>query len=155
MALSKHQKRKLLSVNSFVLQELYTSASTFLTGPVQFAHQYIDMTNQTVVFNATHTGRTCKPAMGFSFAAGTTDGPGAFDFKQGARIFSSSSFFVGLFQIVLIFAIPCLRFLYYVLFFTSKKQVTLCEVLKCSVSYFSHLYKYECAFLIFRNCVNR
>jgi neutral ceramidase len=27
--------------------------------------------------------KTCPAAMGFSFAAGTTDGPGAFDFKQG------------------------------------------------------------------------
>ena len=27
--------------------------------------------------------RTCKPAMGYSFAAGTTDGAGAFDFTQG------------------------------------------------------------------------
>ena len=25
---------------------------------------------------------TCPPAMGYSFAAGTTDGPGAFDFIQ-------------------------------------------------------------------------
>lgn len=25
----------------------------------------------------------CLPAMGYSFAAGTTDGPGAFDFTQG------------------------------------------------------------------------
>ncbi|XP_041379681.1 neutral ceramidase-like isoform X2 [Gigantopelta aegis] len=25
----------------------------------------------------------CKPTMGYSFAAGTTDGPGMFDFKQG------------------------------------------------------------------------
>jgi len=30
-------------------------------------------------------GRTCKGAMGFSFAAGTTDGPGAFFFMQGDR----------------------------------------------------------------------
>lgn len=30
----------------------------------------------------TREGKTCKPAMGFSFAAGTTDGPGAFDFTQ-------------------------------------------------------------------------
>lgn len=27
--------------------------------------------------------KTCPAAMGFAFAAGTTDGPGAFDFKQG------------------------------------------------------------------------
>jgi len=29
------------------------------------------------------TVKTCPAAMGFAFAAGTTDGPGAFDFKQG------------------------------------------------------------------------
>lgn len=27
--------------------------------------------------------KTCPAAMGFAFAAGTTDGPGAFDFQQG------------------------------------------------------------------------
>lgn len=27
--------------------------------------------------------KTCPAVMGFAFAAGTTDGPGAFDFKQG------------------------------------------------------------------------
>lgn len=27
--------------------------------------------------------RGCEPAMGYSFAAGTTDGPGAFNFEQG------------------------------------------------------------------------
>ena len=27
--------------------------------------------------------KTCPAAMGFSFATGTTDGPGAFDFNQG------------------------------------------------------------------------
>jgi len=27
--------------------------------------------------------KTCPAAMGFAFAAGTTDGPGAFDFEQG------------------------------------------------------------------------
>ena len=67
----------------YVLQELYKSASIFLTGPVQAVHQYIDMSNQNVVLNSTHNVTTCKPAMGFSFAAGTTDGPGAFNFKQG------------------------------------------------------------------------
>lgn len=29
--------------------------------------------------------RGCLPAMGYSFAAGTTDGPGAFDFRQGTK----------------------------------------------------------------------
>lgn len=27
----------------------------------------------------------CLPAMGYSFAAGTTDGPGEFDFRQGTQ----------------------------------------------------------------------
>ncbi|KAK4412383.1 Neutral ceramidase 1 [Sesamum alatum] len=31
----------------------------------------------------TNVVKTCPAAMGFAFAAGTTDGPGAFDFKQG------------------------------------------------------------------------
>ena len=30
------------------------------------------------------TKKTCPAALGYSFAAGTTDGPGAFDFTQGA-----------------------------------------------------------------------
>lgn len=30
--------------------------------------------------------KTCKPAMGYSFAAGTTDGPGAFNFEQGKNM---------------------------------------------------------------------
>jgi len=29
------------------------------------------------------TKKTCKAALGYSFAGGTTDGPGAFDFTQG------------------------------------------------------------------------
>lgn len=33
-------------------------------------------------FTGNRSGSTCKPAMGFAFAAGTTDGPGAFDFTQ-------------------------------------------------------------------------
>ena len=29
---------------------------------------------------------TCPPALGFSFAAGTTDGPGEFNFVQGQSL---------------------------------------------------------------------
>jgi len=56
-------------------------------GPVQFVHQYVDMPNYSVAFDDPVDGpkmvKLCKPAMGYSFAAGTTDGPGAFDFTQG------------------------------------------------------------------------
>ncbi|ETN60612.1 ceramidase [Anopheles darlingi] len=74
---------------------LYDAASTLLatdegrevTGPIRFAHQFIDMTKTNVTFVDQQTGEVktaqgCYPAMGYSFGAGTTDGPGAFDFRQ-------------------------------------------------------------------------
>lgn len=63
--------------------ELYSVASRMLTGPIGFVHQYVNMTDVTVHYNSSFKGKTCKPSMGYSFAAGTTDGPGAFDFTQG------------------------------------------------------------------------
>lgn len=63
--------------------QLFTEATEELTGPIGFIHQFVDMTNITVTYNAT-TKRTCKPAMGYSFAAGTIDGPGDFNFIQGS-----------------------------------------------------------------------
>ncbi|XP_056627837.1 neutral ceramidase [Triplophysa dalaica] len=64
-------------------KELYSSASQELHWSVHAAHQWVNMTDETVPFNSTHTGRTCKPALGHSFAAGTTDGGGEFNFVQG------------------------------------------------------------------------
>ena len=56
-----------------------------LGGPVDMRHTWVDMTKLT--FNSTggETLHTCEPAMGYAFAAGTTDGPGAFDFTQGTN----------------------------------------------------------------------
>ena len=65
--------------------DLYRTASTKLSGPVDFRHTYVDMSKVVVQVNATTKAMTCKPAMGYSFAAGTTDGPGAFNFKQGTN----------------------------------------------------------------------
>jgi neutral ceramidase len=67
-------------------QKLYEEAKTEgrrVKGPVDSRHAFIDMTNVSVALENGASVRTCKPAMGFSFAAGTTDGPGAFDFRQG------------------------------------------------------------------------
>ncbi|XP_051522645.1 neutral ceramidase-like [Myxocyprinus asiaticus] len=64
-------------------KELYSGAKQELHGPIHGAHQWVNMTDETVQFNSTHTGRTCKPALGHSFAAGTTDGGGEFNFVQG------------------------------------------------------------------------
>ncbi|XP_078422053.1 neutral ceramidase isoform X2 [Cetorhinus maximus] len=65
-------------------KELSRTATREIKGPINFAHQWVNMTDVTVQFNSTHNrGHTCKPALGYSFAAGTTDGVGAFNFTQG------------------------------------------------------------------------
>ncbi|KAK8965664.1 Neutral ceramidase [Platanthera guangdongensis] len=67
--------------------ELFNTAAEQVNGKVEFHHAYIDFSH--IVVNASSRGggqpilHTCPAAMGFAFAAGTTDGPGAFDFKQG------------------------------------------------------------------------
>lgn len=74
IAKNQYQKAKIL----------YNDPSNMkLEGPVDFRHTYVDMSNVMVQINQTTKVKTCKPAMGFSFAAGTTDGPGAFNFTQG------------------------------------------------------------------------
>ncbi|XP_073345847.1 neutral ceramidase [Pagrus major] len=65
-------------------KELYGSAAEEVTGFLHFAHQWVNMTDVTVQINSTHTASTCKPALGHSFAAGTTDGGGDLNFTQGA-----------------------------------------------------------------------
>ncbi|EFJ45823.1 hypothetical protein VOLCADRAFT_63318, partial [Volvox carteri f. nagariensis] len=63
------------------------TGAQLLQGPLDFRSTFLDMANITVAASpwSTRPGRTCPPAMGMSFAAGTTDGecPGAFDFTQG------------------------------------------------------------------------
>eukprot|EP00940_MAST-03C_sp_MAST-3C-sp2_P000466 g466.t1 len=63
-------------------EELWNSEGEELTGPVDVRHTWIRMTNLT--FNSTKgkTLTTCGSAFGYAFAAGTTDGPGAFNFVQ-------------------------------------------------------------------------
>lgn len=67
-------------------KELYASASQEVTGPLASAHQWVNMTDVTVWLNSTHTGKTCKPALGYSFAAGTIDGFGSLNFTQGTTV---------------------------------------------------------------------
>nr|XP_020012302.1 neutral ceramidase isoform X1 [Castor canadensis] len=64
-------------------KELYTSASQEVTGPVTAAHQWVNMTDVTIQLNSTHTVKTCKPALGYSFAAGTIDGASGLNITQG------------------------------------------------------------------------
>ena len=53
-------------------------------GPVHSLHTFANLANYTFTLpNGTHA-RTCPAALGYGFAAGTSDGPGAFDFKQNS-----------------------------------------------------------------------
>lgn len=67
--------------------ELFDKATEKLKGKVSSQHAYIDFSKLEVslpkVGGGSEVVKTCPAAMGFGFAAGTTDGPGAFDFKQG------------------------------------------------------------------------
>ncbi|XP_051002296.1 neutral ceramidase [Acomys russatus] len=64
-------------------KELYASASQEVTGPVFSAHQWVNITDVSVQLNATHTVKMCKPALGYSFAAGTIDGVSGLSITQG------------------------------------------------------------------------
>ncbi|XP_066591652.1 neutral ceramidase [Prorops nasuta] len=64
------------------------NSSREVVGPLRVVHRFVNMVNQTAEFFNESTGRVeevhgCQPAMGYSFAAGTTDGPGSFAFQQG------------------------------------------------------------------------
>lgn len=83
-------------------KDLYNKAGTKLDSEgsmVDYVHSYIKMPflNVSDPVTGEHLGRLCKAAMGDSFAAGTTDGPGMFDFTQGAN--SSNPFGIGLFTL--------------------------------------------------------
>nr|XP_048294788.1 neutral ceramidase [Myodes glareolus]XP_048294789.1 neutral ceramidase [Myodes glareolus] len=64
-------------------KELHDSASEEVTGPVFAAHQWVNMTDVSVQINDTHVAKTCKPALGYSFAAGTIDGVSGLNITQG------------------------------------------------------------------------
>lgn len=67
--------------------DLFSSASEEIQGKIDYRHTYLDFSKLEVNVRTSTGGqqvvKTCPAAMGFAFAAGTTDGPGAFDFKQG------------------------------------------------------------------------
>jgi neutral ceramidase len=58
------------------------NAFTPISGKVRSFHTYVDFSNFTFTLNNGSVVHTCPAAMGNSFAAGTSDGPGAFDFVQ-------------------------------------------------------------------------
>jgi Neutral/alkaline non-lysosomal ceramidase, N-terminal len=66
--------------------ELFNSASEEINGKIDSRHIYVNFSQLEVAIISNgkqEMVKTCPAAMGFAFAAGTTDGPGAFDFTQG------------------------------------------------------------------------
>ncbi|KAL8695203.1 MAG: hypothetical protein Q9218_000241 [Villophora microphyllina] len=64
------------------LYDSMATKDTALIGPVRSLHTYRDLSSFTLQHPNGSLVNTCPAALGYSFAAGTTDGPGAFDFKQ-------------------------------------------------------------------------
>ncbi|KAL6705031.1 hypothetical protein ACN47E_007434 [Coniothyrium glycines] len=64
-------------------KSIYDSATWIpVSGKIRSFHTFVDFSNLTLTLpNGSHV-HTCPAAMGNSFAAGTSDGPGAFDFVQ-------------------------------------------------------------------------
>jgi len=54
---------------------------------ISYFHTYTNFSsfNFTSPFNQSRQLKTCSAALGYGFAGGTTDGPGAFDFSQGTN----------------------------------------------------------------------
>jgi len=71
--------------------ELFESASEELTGKIEYVQVYLNFTDIEVELE-NKVVKTCPAALGPGFAAGTTDGPGAFGFQQGDLRVSLSFF---------------------------------------------------------------
>lgn len=63
--------------------KLFASAKEKLTGKIDYRFVYLNFTNIEVKVDGNQSVKTCPAALGPGFAAGTTDGPGAFGFQQG------------------------------------------------------------------------
>lgn len=76
--------------NTPTQQELWSAPGHPITAPLEYRHMYVDMTDiQVEATEFTHAGRTCPGAMGYSFAAGTTDGERQRSIQRQPSIHSS------------------------------------------------------------------
>jgi len=63
--------------------KLMQSATEDISGPIDFRHTFVNMPSLEVQIDENTKTKLCSAAMGYSFAAGTTDGPGMMNFTQG------------------------------------------------------------------------
>jgi len=77
------ENSKIIGTNQYnKAKELYASARQQITGRLQYRQMYVDMPSLYVNVSGQEV-KMCRAAMGFSFAAGTCDGPGFLNFFQG------------------------------------------------------------------------
>ncbi|ELU36769.1 ceramidase [Rhizoctonia solani AG-1 IA] len=83
--ISDFESNRIIGENQYLgAKKLMASNSlTAVKGAVRSLHTYVNMSNYSFSLSNGTTVHTCPPAMGYSFAGGTSDGPGAFDFTQG------------------------------------------------------------------------
>jgi neutral ceramidase len=62
--------------------QLQRDATPVHGGPVKSFHRFHNVSDFSFLLPNGSEARTCSAALGYSFAAGTSDGPGAFDFTQ-------------------------------------------------------------------------
>jgi len=80
----KNNKECRFKVTNIPFQDSFDSTSTAVVGStVKSFHYYQDMQYYKFPLSNGTIVQTCPAALGYSFAAGTSDGPGAFDFTQG------------------------------------------------------------------------
>ncbi|KAH7916139.1 Neutral/alkaline nonlysosomal ceramidase [Hygrophoropsis aurantiaca] len=82
--ISDFESNRLIGLAQFSgAQKVMEGSMSPVNGGVRSVHTYLNMANHTFTLLNGTTAQTCPPALGYSFAGGTTDGPGAFDFIQG------------------------------------------------------------------------
>ena len=75
-------RRQYAAASSLLTSLQAGTGATPISGPVRSFHQFKDFSNYTFALSNGTQVTTCSAALGYAFAAGTTDGPGEFDFKQ-------------------------------------------------------------------------
>ncbi|KAH7334765.1 Neutral/alkaline nonlysosomal ceramidase [Rhizoctonia solani] len=90
---SDFESNLIIGTNQFNgAKTLMGSTLPSVSGAVRSLHSYVNMSSYSFALTNGTTVTTCPPAMGYSFAGGTTDGPGAFDFTQGDNSTSQNPF---------------------------------------------------------------
>ncbi|KAF7354597.1 Neutral ceramidase [Mycena sanguinolenta] len=78
-----HSNEMIAQIQVDAAKSLMSQTLSPISGTVRSVHVYLDMATHNFTLPNGTTVNTCPAAMGFSFAGGTTDGPGSFDFVQG------------------------------------------------------------------------